>query len=156
METTDLSGMSPEDAREYVLRCATQLHSIKRERAQLRKSFEEWERRARLAQEAGRTELYDEALSQCRAFTEKHEALGVEEAELAHDVAVMKENLRSVNIAGERTVDPDALLRNLESVVGEHHALENEMRSAELDVELEALKRKLADEENQAPGQDEK
>ena len=154
MESTDLSGMSPEDAREYVLRCATHLHSIKRERTQLRKSFEQWGQRAQLALDAGETELYNEALSQCRALTEKHEALGAEEAELERDVAKMKENLRTVRIAGERTVDPDALLRSLESVVGENHGLEHDMKNAELDVELEALKRKLAEQEPDAADRD--
>ena len=147
MNDTDLSNLTPEEAREYVLAFLTTLKQTAAQRIAVAADLETWRGRAKLAQEKGAADLAAKAATVVAGLEQKLAALEAEESELCLTVTTLKENLRRLEVAGPRLVDTDRLQAELDMAVGEEKAAElrtdKAIREAQAQAELEALKRKL-------------
>lgn len=140
----DLSGMSSSEAKEYVLQYLKALQEIRRQKDAKQEDFQTWERRARLAGEQDRPELQAEALARCRELADEFDSLTEQEKSLQNDVDELKRKLATHT---ETTVNASALLKNLESVVGDSHQADKAIDDLEVESELERLKRQVASED---------
>ncbi|MFW5729381.1 MAG: PspA/IM30 family protein [Spirochaetota bacterium] len=139
----DLSGMSSREAKDYVLQYLKALQEIRRRKDSRQADFQTWERRARLAKEQDRPELQAEALARCRELADEFDSLTEQEKSLQNDVDELKRRLATHT---ETTVNTSALLRNLESVVGDSHQADKAIDDLEVESELERLKQQAAQE----------
>jgi phage shock protein A len=147
IEAPDLSDLDPKDAKRIVLDYIVTLKKTRAKRDEQRAEFEKWERRHSLAEEKGEAELAREALSRARSAVGEYERLGSEERELEVVIETLRDQLRSLEGRPRRTVDADALLAQLEGVVGRDTQTKEAIRELDLDAELEQLKKRLSTEE---------
>jgi phage shock protein A len=147
MEDTDLSNMSPGDAREYVLAFLTALKQTTIQKRQVEQELETWRGRIQLAQDRAAADLAARAAGVVSQLEAKLATLAAEEAELDGKARTLKENLRRLEITGRRLVDTDLLQAELDLAVGEDKAAEIEtdraLRKAQADAALEELKRRM-------------
>ena len=147
MEDTDLSNLTPQDAREYVLAFLTTLKQTSRQREQAAQELEAWRSRLKLAEEKGTADLASKAASVVRGLEAKHATLVAEEEELTAKVEILKQNLRRVEVTGTRLVDTDLLQAELDMAVGEEtkaaQATDEALRDAQANSALDELKKKL-------------
>jgi phage shock protein A len=149
-DDTNLGGMDYETAREYVLGFMTSLKQVEQELATQRAELETWTKRAELASSKGMAELQAQALAQAEIVAAKLPPLEAERADLASKIEAMRGQLPMLK-ATERSVDPDALLANLQMATGEYlepektaaRQAEASIRELGADSALEELKRKL-------------
>jgi phage shock protein A len=146
IEAPDLSDLDPKDAKRIVLDYITSLRKTRAKREQLRTEFEQWERRHELATENGETELAQEALSRARNAVSEHERLGSEERELEVATENLKKQLRVLAGRPRRSINADALLSQLESVVGTDYETKASIDESGIEQELEQLKKRLSSE----------
>lgn len=142
---TDLSGMDPDDAREYITQYIITLQKTRADLTLLRKDLETWSRRASLAAEKGREDLKAEALKRCLELTEKEKALATEELSLTEDVETMQSQLDWLKRQPKMSVNAGLLLEQLQQVVGEEHLTSARFRETEADAALAELKQKLGE-----------
>lgn len=148
MEDTDLSGLDPAAAREYVHGFLTTYRLTVKRRQQLDGERRTWEGRVARAAAAGDDRLRDAARAELSRVQADCGRVAAEEAELRAQVEVLQRHLRQLrNTAAPMTVDADQLLAQLQGMVGEDAGLQAdldrlsaEQRAAE---ELDALKRRL-------------
>ena len=147
----DLEGLSPEEARAYVTQFVASLRITRTAREGVERELAEWKRRAALALERGDTRLAEEAVA--RAGTEHRRLLELkrEEHELDFKVVELKRRLGRLSAQPERSVDTDALLEQLTSVVGEDAGTRHAIAEAEAEAALEALKRRMAGKPGDTP-----
>lgn len=143
IDDTDLSSMTPGEAREYVLAFITTLKKTLRDRQRLQEQLELWKRRVSLAGERNESELQKAAETRVREISQQIAILGAEERKLSVQVERLKEELRRVESLGSRTVDAGFLLEQLKTVAGEPDTTSEAIRDLEADAELERLKRKM-------------
>jgi len=147
MNDTDLSNLSPEEAREYVLAFLTTLKQTAAQRIAVTKDLETWRARVALAQQKGAADLAAKAGAVVTGLEQKLSALDSEESELELTVQTLKQNLRRLEAMGRRLVDTDLLQAELDLAVGEEKAAEirtdKALREAQAQADLEALKKKL-------------
>lgn len=147
MEDTDLSGLDPAAAREYVHGFLTTYRLTVKRRQQLDGERRTWEGRVARAAAAGDDRLRDAARAELSRVQADCGRVAAEEAELRAQVEVLQRHLRQLRSAVPMTVDADQLLAQLQALVGEDAGLRAdldrlsaEQRAAE---ELAALKRRL-------------
>lgn len=147
MEDTDLSNLSPEAAREYVLAFLTALKQTTIQRRQVEQELDTWRGRLKLAQDRGAADLAGKAQGIVGGLEGKLATLAAEESDLEGKARILKENLRRVQMTGTRLVDTDLLQAELDMAVGEDKAAEiatdQALRSTQADAALQELKRKL-------------
>lgn len=147
MDDTDLTNLTPQDAREYVLAFLTTLKQTSHRREQVELELESWRARLKLAQDKGAADLAGKASGVVTQLEGKLATLTNEESELAGKVEALKENLRRLEITGGRLVDTDLLQAELDMAVGEDKAAEmktdDALRKAQAQTALEELKKKL-------------
>ena len=164
IDDTDLTGLDLEAAREYILAYSVDLKRMDKEAAETRAELERWRSRVALAEsklaaapsDAALAGLAEAARGKVAEAEGKLGPLEAERTELRGAIARMKEQLPTI-AAGERSIDPDRLLAELQLMTGE--LLDDEggrsTRTAEADLakleaearaasELEALKRRAA------------
>ena len=145
---TDLTGLDPGAAREYVLGYITALRITGKKRQRLEASLKTWEERIKQATEAGNTTLRDTARNEMQRIQDGLGRVAFEESELSAQVEVMKRHLKSMQHGPVVNADAEALLAQLQSITGEPDTLKSDLNrlGAEhrADEELEALKRRMA------------
>jgi len=148
MVDTDIDGLGPKDAYQYVLAFITTLKQTEKALANADQDVATWTRRVELATARGDATLAAAAQSRLAEVTARKTQIEGELADLRATVSVLKEKLkRRIASAGAdptgRLVDADLLLAQLEMVVGPKDELSSAMRHEEANAALEELKRKM-------------
>ena len=142
----DLEGLSVADARAYVAQFITSLKTAGQQREACENELDMWKKRVRLATEKGEGDLARTALARAEETHAKLVALKKEENELSFKVSELKRRLSNLQEKPQLTVDAEALLNQLESVVGTDHETRDAMVDAEAEIALDELRRKMAGE----------
>ncbi len=140
----DLTGMGPEDAKDYVLTLVTHL---KQTEAALRTAEEEaelWEKRVALAQQAQQTELENQAAAQLAAVTARKSTLELEVQDFRLGIEKVKKQLQLLPLT-QRSVNTDLLQENLAKLAGPLDAVTPTVKRIEAEDALAALKKRLAE-----------
>jgi hypothetical protein len=132
---TDLGGMDRETAKEYVLAFITTLKETQHARENAEQEKILWKGRVELARSKNEELLATQAEMKVNEIDAKLSQLIGEEQEL--------QRLRAKH---ELTLDPDALLAQLEMLTGKPDTTTKKIRETEADMELEELKRKMQEE----------
>ena len=148
MLDTDLEGLSPREASEYVLAFITTLKQTEKACAAAQEETSLWTRRVSLAQGKGDADLTAQAMARLSDVTGKQSLLLGELADLKAKVSVLKEKLVRIRMTGARLIDADLLLAQLEMVVGKRDELAHTMKKEEASAALEALKKKMQEGSN--------
>jgi len=142
----DLEGLSVAEAKAYVAEFITSLKTASQQREACENELDMWKKRVRLATEKGETDLARTALARAEETHAKLVTLKKEERELDFKVTELKRRLGNLRQQPQLTVNAEALLGQLESVVGTDHETRDALTDAEAEVALEELRRKMADE----------
>jgi phage shock protein A len=145
MPDTDLEGLDPQQATEYVLAFITTLKQTEKALSAAEEDVNLWTRRVTLARSSADEGLAAQAQARLSNAVAKKAGLETELADLRAKVSVLKEKLKMVRMRGGRLVDTDLLLAQLEMVVGPRDELGKTMKSAEADAALDDLKKKMQD-----------
>lgn len=143
----DLDGLSLADARTYVLSFVTAKKQTETQRVAAAKDVELWRKRVELAQNNSRSDLAEQAQSRLNEATAKLQKLLSEERDLDFKVTELKRRLGNMAEQPQMSVNAQALAEQLESVVGPDHSTTEQTEDVEAELALEALKRKLEQDE---------
>jgi phage shock protein A len=144
MEDTDLEGLSPQDATEYVLAFITTLKKTEMDLARASEDVALWMRRVALAQDKGEAVLAAQAQARLAEMEAKKAQLEGEALDLKHKISVMKDKLVRIRMQVPRSVNVDLLLAELQMLVGEKDSLSLSLKDEEAKMKLEELKRKMS------------
>ncbi len=145
MLDTDLEGLGPKEAADYVLAFITTLKQTEKACEQAQEETNLWTRRVTLAQSRGEAGLASQAMARLSDATAKQAKLEEELADLKAKVSVLKEKLTLVRARGVKLVDADLLLAQLEMLVGKKDDLERAMKREEAGAALDELKKKMGE-----------
>ena len=143
MLDTDLEGLGPKEASEYVLRFITTLKQTEKAVAAAQEETNLWTRRVVLARSKGDEGLAAQAQARLSDATARQAALETELADLKAKVSVLKEKLTRIRMTGVKLVDADLLLAQLEMLAGKKDELAHTMKQEEASAALEELKKKM-------------
>ena len=147
MLDTDLEGLGPKEASEYVLAFITTLKQTEKAIASSDEEVALWTRRVALARSKGDGTLTAQAEARLAEVAGKKSQLETELADLKSKVSVLKEKLTRIRMAGVKLVDADLLLAQLQMVTGKKDELSHTMKQEEAGAALDELKKKM-----QGPG----
>ena len=139
----DLTGMGPEDAKDYVLSLTAHL---KQTEAALKSADDEvalWDKRVSLAHQAGQPELEAEATVQHEQAKARKTALELEVQDFRLGLDKVKKQLQLLPLT-QRSVNTDLLQENLTKLAGPLDSVTPTAKQMEAEDALAALKRKLA------------
>jgi hypothetical protein len=145
MLDTDLSGLGPKEAYDYVLAFLTTLKQTEKARAAADEELALWGRRVELATAKGDAALATAAQARVAELSAKRAGIEAELTELKTTTGILKDELKR-RIAtgwGGKLVDTDLLLAQLEMVVGPKDELSQAMKHEEASAALDELKRKM-------------
>lgn len=142
MMDTDIEGLDPAQASEYVLAFITTLKKTEKALAETSEETNTWTRRVTLARSKGDEALAAQAQARLSDATAKQSQLETELADLKRKVAVLKDKLARLKMTGGRLVNTDLLLAQLQMVVGEKDKLGDAMKQQEAEAALDELKKK--------------
>jgi hypothetical protein len=145
MSDTEIDFLDYDAAREYVVAFIAAWKRTQKERAIAQEELALWERRVKLAESRAEPILKRGAEERVRELRSKTGRLLDEEASMRRKTDVLKEKLKALKVRSSMSVDADALLAQLQMLVGEPDTLSEALREAEASQALEQLKRKLAD-----------
>jgi phage shock protein A len=143
MLDTDLDGLDPRQAREYVLGFITTLKQTEKAVFAAEEEANLWTRRVALAAAKGDAVLTAQAQARLSDAVAKKARLEAELADLKTKVSVLKDKLVRIRMTGGRLVDTDLLLAQLQMVVGPKDELAGMMKNEETNAALDALKKKM-------------
>jgi phage shock protein A len=143
MLDTDLEGLGPKEASQYVLAFITTLKQTEKALDAAREDANLWTRMVSLAQSKGDAGLTAQAMTRLSDATTKQSRLEAELADLKAKVSVLKEKLVHIRMAGVKLVDADLLLAQLEMVAGKKDELAHTMKNEEASAALDELKKKM-------------
>jgi phage shock protein A len=143
MLDTDLEGLGPKEASEYVLAFITTLKQTEKAVAAAQEDSNLWTRRVVLARSKGDEGLAGQAQARLSDATGKQAGLEAELADLRAKVAVLKQKLVRIRMAGVKLVDADLLLAQLEMIAGKKDQLAHAMKQEEAGAALDELKKKM-------------
>ncbi|MFW5995412.1 MAG: hypothetical protein ACOCRN_04800, partial [Spirochaetia bacterium] len=111
----------------------------------------QWKERARLAYERSDRELARVALEKWENAKADVQRLRAEEQELSRTVELLKANYEKIKRTPEMSVDAEALNTQLENLVGssESRKTDEALRNIELDSQLEQLRQRMQQEDNE-------
>ena len=142
MLDTDIEGLNPAQASQYVLAFITTLKQTEKALAAAQENSNMWTRRVTLARSRGDEALAAQAQARLSDSTAKQSRLEAELADLKAKVSVLKDKLTRLRMTGVKLVDADLLLAQLQMVVGEKDELGEAMRNEEAKAALDELKKK--------------
>jgi hypothetical protein len=148
MLDTDLEGLGPREASEYVLAFITTLKQTEKALAAAEEESNLWTRRVMLARTKGDEALAAQAQGRQSDAVAKQAKLEAELADLKAKVSVLKEKLTRIRMMGVKLVDADLLLAQLEMVVGPRDDLSRTMKKEEASAALDELKKKMQEDDN--------
>ena len=143
MLDTDLEGLGPKEAGEYVLAFITTLKQTERDLARAAEEVATWTKRVALAESRGDAPLAAQAKARLAEEERKRALREAELAELRMKVSILKEKLVKLRMMPARTVDPDLLLAQLEMLTGKKDTLSLALKEEEAKAKLEELKKKM-------------
>ncbi|HEY9593919.1 MAG TPA: hypothetical protein VHE79_05550 [Spirochaetia bacterium] len=143
MLDTDIEGLNPEQATEYVLAFITTMKQTEKALAEAVEDEGLWTRRVTLARSRGEEGLAAQAQARLSDATAKRSQLETELEDLRRKVAVLKEKLTRLRMTGGRLVDVDLLLAQLQMLAGPKDELSAEMKKEEASAALDELKKKM-------------
>jgi len=143
MLDTDIEGLTPQQAAEYVLAFITTLKQTEKAVAAAQEDANLWTRRVTLARSKGDEGLAAQAQARLSDATAKQAQLETELSDLRAKVTVLKEKLTRIRMTGVKLIDADLLLARLQMVVGEKDKLGDAMKKEEANAALDALKKKM-------------
>ena len=154
-QNIDLRGMSPEQAKSYILAHITDFNMLKKRIEETQADLDSWKSRASLAASRGIADLAAAADAQAAKVAEALASLESEAEALKRDIETMKSQIPGL-AARMRSIDPDLLLATLQMVTGEtddpgRAGLEKGLKDAQADQSLAELKRSLGMEAPAAP-----
>ena len=149
---SDLAGMSPAEAKEYIFGFITTLKLTENEIKSLENEAAKWNNRIELARSKNSAEfttLMDEAVKEAEKIKNRLIFLREEESSLKKNINIMKEQLPGL-AALERSIDPDLLEQELLMALGQteeeaktERAFRKLEKEKDADSALEALKSKM-------------
>ena len=142
MLDTDIEGLDPAQASEYVLAFITTLKQTEKAAAAAREETNLWTRRVTLARSRGDEALAAQAQARLSDATAKQSQLETELADLRAKVAVLKDRLSRLRMTGAKLVDADLLLAQLRMAAGQKDELGDAMKREEAQAALDELKKK--------------
>jgi hypothetical protein len=142
MLDTDIEGLNPAQASEYVLAFITTLKQTEKALAAAQEDTNTWTRRVTLARSRGDEGLAGQAQARLSDAAAKQSQVETELADLKSKVSVLKDKLVRIRMTGGRLVDTDLLLAQLQMVVGQKDELGEAMKKEETNAALDALKKK--------------
>jgi phage shock protein A len=143
MLDTDLEGLGPKEAQEYVLAFVTTLKQTEKDLARAGEEVATWTKRVALAESRGEASLAVQAKVRLEEAQGKKAAREAELAELGMKVSILKEKLAKLRMMPTRTVDTDLLLAQLEMITGKKDELSLSLKEEEAKAKLEELKKKM-------------
>jgi len=143
MLDTDLEGLGPKEAAEYVLAFITTLKQTEKTLEAAQEDTNVWTRRVSLAQGKGDAGLAAQATARLSDAMAKQSKLEEELADLRAKVFVLKEKLTRIRMAGVKLVDADLLLAQLQVAAGKKDELAHTMKQEEAGAALDELKKKM-------------
>jgi phage shock protein A len=149
MLDTDIEGLDPKDAAEYVLAFVTTLKKTEADAGQAAEDVAKWTRRVGLAVEKGEEELAGLARARLAEVEGRKASLETELADLRFKVGTLKNKLQRLRTRFKKSVDTDVLLAELEMLAGKKDVLADTFKAEEARVKVEELKKKMA---GSAPG----
>ena len=144
MEDTDIEGLDPRNAAEYVLAFVATLKKTETDIGRAAEDVATWTRRVALAVEKGEEELAGLARARLAEIEGKKAALETELAELRLKVGILKNKLQRLRTRLRKSVDTDVLLAELEMLVGKKDVLADTFKAVEAGAKVEELKKKMA------------
>lgn len=151
MDDTDLTGLDPAAAREYVHGFLTTYRLTVKRRQQLDGERRTWEERVARAVAAGDDRLRDAARAELSRVQGHFGRVAAEEAELSAQVEVLQRHLRQLRTSAAPTVDTDQLLAQLQELVGDDAGLRADLDRLSAEqraaAELDDLKRRMGREQ---------
>lgn len=144
MQDTDIEGLEPKEAGEYVLAFIATLKRTEMEIGRIAEDVATWTRRVTLAEGKGDTELADLARAKLAEVEAKKAALGAELADLRLKVDTLQQKLQRLRMRFQKSVDTDLLLSQLEMLAGKKDALAETFKAEEASAKVEELKKKMA------------
>jgi phage shock protein A len=144
MTDTDIEGLDPKDAAEYVLAFVTTMKQTETDLARNAEEIATWTRRVALAVEKGEASLADQARAKLAEIEAKKTALVAELADLRLKVGILKDKLQRLRARFQRSVDPDVLLAELEMLAGKKDPLADRFKAVEAGAKVEELKKRMA------------
>ena len=142
MLDTDIEGLNPAQASEYVLAFITTLMQTEMALAAAQEDTNTWTRRVTLARSRGDEGLAGQAQARLSDAAAKQSQMETELADLKSKVSVLKDKLVRIRMTGGRLVDTDLLLAPLQMVVGQKDELGEAMKKEETNAALDELKKK--------------
>jgi len=142
MLDTDIEGLDPAQASQYVLAFITTLKQTEKALAAAQEDANIWTRRVTLARSRGDEGLAAQAQARLSDAAAKQSQLETELADLKRKVAVLKDKLVRLRMTGGRLVDTDLLLAQLQMVAGKKDELGDAMKNEEANAALDELKKK--------------
>jgi phage shock protein A len=143
MLDTDLDGLDPQQATEYVLAFIATMKQAEKALAAAAEDAALWARRVGLAQAKGDPSLAAQAQERAGQAAAKRTGLETELADLRAKVAVLREKLTMIRMRGTRLVDTDLLLAQLEMAAGKKDELAQAMQREEASAALDEMKKKI-------------
>jgi phage shock protein A len=142
MLDTDIEGLDPAHASEYVLAFITTLKQTEKALAAAQEDTNTWTRRVTLARSRGEEGLAAQAQARLSDAAAKQSRLETELADLKAKVSILKEKLARLRMTGMKLVDADLLLAQLQMIVGKKDELGDAMKNEEANAALDELKKK--------------
>jgi predicted nuclease with TOPRIM domain len=144
MLDTDIEGLDPKTATEYVLAFVSTMKRTETELARYAEEIATWTRRVGLATEKGDASLAEQARAKLAEIEGKKTALLSELTDLRLKVDILKDKLQRLRGRFQRSVDPDVLLAELEMLVGKKDPLADRFKVEEAEAKVAELKKKMA------------
>jgi len=143
MQDTDLEGLGPKEAAEYVLAFVTTLKQTEKDLARIDEEIGMWTKRVALAESRGEASLAAQAKTRLEEIQGKKTAREAELSELKMKVSILKDKLKRLRMMPSRSVDTDLLLAQLEMVAGKKDELSAALKEEEAKAKLEELKKRM-------------
>lgn len=148
-QNTDLRGMSPAEAKEYIVAHIASLNIYKRDLAKLDADIDLWKKRIDVARTSGRADLEAGVTARVAELEGKRADLAAEADGLRAEIEEMKRQLPGL-AARMRSVDPDYLLAQLQLATddvdgtkAQEKRTEENLSSLSAEAALAALKEKM-------------
>jgi hypothetical protein len=142
---TDIDFMDYPSAREYVLNFITTLKRTQKDRGILQEELTLWEGRVKLADERREPTLKRGAEDRVAELKAKNDLLLREEKDLIRKISILKDKLKLIKTQSSLSVDADALLAQMQMVVGEEDTVAKALQEEEAQAALDDLKKKMND-----------
>jgi hypothetical protein len=143
MLDTDLEGLGPREATEYVLAFITTLKQTEKDLTRIVEEMGIWTKRVALAESRGEGALAAQAKVRLEEIQAKKAARLAELSELRRKVSTLKDKLTRLRMMPTRSVDTDLLLAQLEMVVGKKDELSISLKEEEAKQNLDELKKRM-------------